>query len=291
MGAVVGGKDNDGVAVQPLLFQAVHQPSQVFVQTGALSQIVGVLLGGVALEHLQVVGQDKVLVLLLGADGTLVVVMVILVMGLDLGNGHKEGLFPVVGVEELQGQIGDAVGAVALEINAVVVFVKYEPVIAVGGELQHVGGPPKARVAAPQLPGNGGDGVVDGGRLLQFAVAGQVPLADIGGLIARIFDVVGQRLDIAGQHDVVAEAARLSGIFAGLEQGAAGAAHRLGGKRVVKLYALLGQLVQIGGDIQRLTETAAGVPALLVGEIEYDVIGHSKVLLIQHGPLFRPDGP
>ena len=60
----------------------------------------------------------------------------------------------------------------------------------------------------------------------------------------------------------------------GLEQGAAGSAHRLGRKGIVKLHALRCQLVQIGRDVQRLTEAAAGVPALLVTEIKNDVISH-----------------
>ena len=153
-------------------------------------------------------------------------------------------------------------------------LVKDKAVVAVGGELQHIGGAPEAGVAPPQLPGDGGDGVVDGGGLFQLPVAGQVPLADVGGLIARLLDVAAQGLHPGGQHDVVPEAARLGGPLARLEQGPAGAAHRLGGEGVVKLHPLPGQGVQIGRDIQGLAEAAAGIPALLVGEIKNNVVGH-----------------
>ena len=204
---------------------------------------------------------------------------VVLVVGLNLGDGHEEGLLFVVGLEESQGQVVDAVRPVALEVHPVVILVKHEAVVAVGGELQHVRRPPIAGVATPQLLGDGGDGVVDDGRFFQLAVAGQVPLADISGLIARLLDIAAQGLDMGGEHEVVAEAARLGGPFAGLEQGAAGAAHRLGGEGVVKFDALPGQLVQIGGDIQGLAEAAAGIPALLVGKVKDDVIGHKSVFL------------
>ena len=174
----------------------------------------------------------------------------------------------------LQSQVVDAVGPVALELYLVVVLVEDEAVIAVGGELQHVGGAPVAGIAAPQLPGDGGDSVVYHRGLFQLPVAGQVPLADIGGLIARLLYVLAQGLHVGGQHDIVAEAPRLRGIAAGLEQGPAGAAHRLGGEGVVELHALRGQLIQVGGDVQRLAEAAAGVPALLVGEVKYDIVRH-----------------
>ena len=101
-----------------------------------------------------------------------------------------------------------------------------------------------------------------------------MPLAHIGGLIARLFEIVRQRFYIGRQHDVVAKAAGVGGVAAGLEQGAAGAAHRLGGKGVGKLHSLFGQAVQVRGDIERLAKAAAGVPSLLVSEIKDDVVPH-----------------
>ena len=144
-----------------------------------------------------------------------------------------------------------------------------------GGELQHIRSTPVTGIATAQLQRNSGDGMVNGGLFLQLTVRSQMPLADVGRLVAGIlFHVLAQRLDLGGQHQVVAEAAGLGGVFAGLEQGAAGSAHRLGRKGIVKLHALRCQLVQIGRDVQRLTEAAAGVPALLVTEIKNDVISH-----------------
>ena len=273
VGAVVRGEDNHRILIQPLLLQLCHQTAQILVQAGALAQVIWVLLQPVAPQDLQILGQNKVLEPLLGALRPLVVLSVVLVVGLDLGDGHEEGFFAVILVEELQGQVVDAVGPVALEVDAPVVFVKDEAVVAVRGELQHIGGAPEAGVAPPQLAGDGGDGVVDGGGLLQLPVAGQVPLADVGGLIARLLNIVAQGLYPGGQHDVVAEAAGLGGPLARLEQGPAGAAHRLGGKGVVKLDPLPGQPVQVGRDVQGLAEAATGVPALLVGKVENDVVG------------------
>lgn len=144
-------------------------------------------------------------------------VMVVLVMGFNLGNRHEEGLFPIVGIKKLQCHIVDAIGPIPLEIDTAIVFIKDVTVIAVGGKLQHVGGAPIPGIAAPQFPGHGGNGVVDGGSFLQFSVTGQVPFSDVGGFVTGFLDVIGESLDVRGKHDVVAEAPRLGGVFSGLE--------------------------------------------------------------------------
>ena len=275
VGAVVGGVEDDGVVIQTLFLQLCHQPAKVLIEAGALTQIVRVLLRCVAAQSLQILGQNKIGKPLLGAVGAFVVVMVVLMVRLDLRHRHKEGLFAGVLVEVVQRKLVDAVGAVALEVDAVIVFIEHIAVVAVGGKFQHVRSAPVAGIAAAQLQRDRRDGVVDGRLFLQLAVRGQMPLADVGRLIPGIlFHVLAQCLDLGGQHQVVAEAAGLGGGFAGLEQGAAGSAHRLGRKGIVKLHALRCQLVQIGRDVQRLTEAAAGVPALLVTEIKNDVICH-----------------
>ena len=196
---------------------------------------------------------------------------VVLMMRLDVGNRHEERLLAVVLIEEIKRQIGDAVRTIALEVHAVVVLVEHIAVVAVGGELQHVAGAPEAGVAAAQLLRDRGDGVVDRRLLLQLAVAGQMPLADVGGFVAGFLDVAAQGLHIRREHHVVAEAAGLGGILARLEQRAAGAAHRLRGERPLKLHALRGHLVKARGDIQLLTVAAAGIGALLIGEIEDNI--------------------
>ena len=281
VGAVVGGVEDDGVVVQALFLQLCHQPAEVLVEAGALAQIVRVLLRCVAAQSLQVLGQNKIGKPLLGAIGAFVVVMVVLMVRLDLGHSHEEGLFAGVLVEVVQRELVDAVSTVALKVDAVVVLVEHITVVAVGGEFQHIGCTPVAGIAAAQLQRNGCNGMVNSRLLFQLAVRGQMPLANIGRLIAGIFfHILAQSLDIRGQHQIIAEAACLSGVFSGLEQGAAGAAHRLGRESIVKFYALLCQLVQIGRDVQRLAEAAAGVPALLVTEVENNVICHGLYLLL-----------
>ena len=102
-----------------------------------------------------------------------------------------------------------------------------------------------------------------------------MPLADVGSFVACILlHVLTQGLNALGQHDVVAEAAGLGGILAGLEQRAAGTADGLGGESILELHTLGSQSVKIGSDVQGLAVAAAGIPALLVGEIEDNVISH-----------------
>ena len=207
--------------------------------------------------------------------------MVVLMVRLDLRHGHEEWLFAGILVKIVQRKLVNAVGTVALEIDAVVVLIKHIAIVAVGGELQHIRSTPVTGIATAQLQRNSGDGVVNGGLFLQLTVRSQMPLADIGRLVAGIlFHVLAERLDVGGQHQIIAEATGLGGVFSGLEQGAARAAHRLGRESIVKFYALLCQLVQIGCDVERLAEAAAGIPALLVTEVENNVICHGLYLLL-----------
>ena len=117
-------------------------------------------------------------------------------MRLNLGNGHKEGFFPIIAVQKFQSHIINTVRPVALKVNTPVIFVKNIAVIAVGGKLQHVCGPPESGVAPAQLSRNGADRVIDCRRLIHLPVAGQMPFADIGGFISRLPEIVGQGLDI-----------------------------------------------------------------------------------------------
>ena len=159
----------------------------------------------------------------------------VLVVGFDVGDGHKEGAailaLPAIfyrGVKEFQGKVRDAVGTVAREVPPVHVLVKDIAAVAVGGELQHVGGTPEALVAAPQVQGNGLNLVILVGLFFQLTLGGQMPLADVGCLVACLLKPVGKGLYILGQGDAVAEATSVGGILARLEDGTAGAADRLG---------------------------------------------------------------
>ena len=198
-----------------------------------------------------------------------------MVMRLDLGDSHKKRFAWIARVKKFQRHVCDAVRAIALEIDAVVVFIKYIAVVAVRGEFQYVGGAPEAGIASAQLARDRGDGVIDGRRLFKLTIAGQMPFSDIGRLITSLLDVVRQRFDALGKHDIVAETAGFRRISAGLKQSAAGPAYWLRGKGVVKFDALPGQFIQAGGDIQRLAEAAACIPTLLIGEIKKNIVGHN----------------
>ena len=190
----------------------------VLVEACALSQIIRILFCCIAAQSLQVFGEDKIRKSLLRAVGAFVVVVVILMVRLNLGYGHEEGLFAGVLVEVVQRELVDAVSTVALKIDAVVVLVEHIAVVAVGGKFQHIGCTPVAGVAAAQLQRNGCNGMVNGRLLFQLAIRGQMPLADIGSFVAGIFfHILAQSLDIRGQHQVIAETACLSGVFSGLE--------------------------------------------------------------------------
>ena len=76
------------------------------------------------------------------------------------------------------------------------------------------------------------------------------------------------------QHDIVAEAAGFGGISAGLEQSAAGTADRLGRECILEPDTFRSQGVQVGRNVQGLTIAATGIPALLIGEIEDNIVSH-----------------
>ncbi len=179
-----------------------------------------------------------------------------------MGHRHEKRPAPVPLLQKLKGEIRDAVRAVAPEVHPVHVLVKHVAPLPVGGELQHVRGPPEAAVAAPVGGGDGRHRVVH--YLAGPVVAGQVPFADVGGLIARPLQGAGQGRGIQGQRDAVAVAARGGGILPGLEDRPAGPAHRLGGEGLLKQQPLCRQGVQAGGHLQRLAIGAAGVRPLLV---------------------------
>ena len=159
VGTVVCRKDDDRVVIQALFLQLCHQPAQVLVQARALTQVVGILFCRIAAQRLQILRQNEVCVLLLGTDRAFVMVAVILVMGFDLGNGHKEGLLTGILIQIFQCEIIDAVSAVALEVDAVVVLIEHIAVITVGSKLQNVSCSPEAGIAAPQFLGNRGPGM------------------------------------------------------------------------------------------------------------------------------------
>ena len=154
MAAMVGKVNDDRILIDAHFLQLVHQPPQILVQRRALTQIVGVFFPVIAAQHLQISGRGEVRILFFGADGAFIVVVVVLVVRFNMGDGHEEGLLPPVLLQKFQREVRDAVYTVSREINAVVVLVKHKAVVAVAGEFQNVTGAPKAGIAAPVLPGN-----------------------------------------------------------------------------------------------------------------------------------------
>ena len=272
MAAMVGKVNDDRILIDAHFLQLVHQPPQILVQRRALTQIVGVFFPVIAAQHLQISGRGEVRILFFGADGAFIVVVVVLVVRFNMGDGHEEGLLPPVLLQKFQREVRDAVYTVSREINAVVVLVKHKAVVAVAGEFQNVTGAPKAGIAAPQLPGDGGDGMVDGGLLFQLAVGRQVPLADVGCFVTGLLHIRPQRLYIGREHDIIAEAADIRRPFAGLEHGAAGAADGLRGEGQVKPGAFRSQLIQNRRNGKLLTVAAAGIRPLLVGKVQQNVL-------------------
>ncbi len=53
VGAMVRGVENDGAVIKAPFLQLGNEPPQVFIQTGALAQVVRVFLRGVAAQHIR----------------------------------------------------------------------------------------------------------------------------------------------------------------------------------------------------------------------------------------------
>ena len=113
MRAMVGSVKDNSILIQTLFFQFFHQLAEVLVEACALSQIIRILFCCIAAQSLQVFGEDKIRKSLLRAVGAFVVVVVILMVRLNLGYGHEEGLFAGVLVEVVQRELVDAVSTVA----------------------------------------------------------------------------------------------------------------------------------------------------------------------------------
>ena len=107
---------------------------------------------------------------------------------------------------------------------------------------------------------------------------GEVPLADIGRLVAAIAEVMGQRLLVARQRGAVAVAPGLGRIEAGLESRAGRAADWLAGEGVLDEHARLRHAVEIRRQPRGVPVHADRIPALLVGEEDDDVglSGHGR---------------
>ena len=194
-----------------------------------------------------------------------------------MGNRHKKRFLRIPFLKEIQRKVGNAVRPVTLKIYSVIIFIKHISVIAMRGKFQHVRRPPESRISPSQLPGNGCDRVINRRRLLQFSIAGKVPLPDISRFITGLLNIIRQRLNSRGQHNIIAEASCFRRILSRLEKRAARPANWLRGKGIFKFYPLLCQTVQIGSDIQRLPIASASIRPLLIRKIKYNIISHKPI--------------
>jgi hypothetical protein len=131
-----------------------------------------------------------------------------------------EGLGFVAVLEPFDGEIGDEVGGVALVLDLLAVADHRRVVV--------------DALAREDVP------VVEAG-----GVADQVPFADDGGLVAGLLQQLGEGLLRAVEAvAVVVEAVQVA-VFAGLDDGAAGAADGVGHETALELHALLREPVHV----------------------------------------------
>ncbi len=196
-----------------------------------------------------------------------------------MGNRHKKRFLRISFLKEIQRKVGNAVRPIPLKIYSVIILIKHISVIAMRGKFQHIRRTPESRISPSQLPGNRCDRMIDRRRFLQFPIAGKVPLPDISRFITGLLDIIRQRLNSRGQHNIIAEASCFRRILSRLEKRAARPANRLRRKSIFKFYPLLCQTVQIGGNIQRLPITSASIRPLLIRKIKYYIISHKLTYL------------
>ncbi len=191
-----------------------------------------------------------------------VVVEMVLVVRLDVGDEDEEWiLLPSASVDVANRRICDRVHAVPRQLHLLVVAVVHHRVVGVGGELQHVGRQPVA-IAEASVGRYGPHGL---------AIV-EVPLADVGRVVAGLAEVVRQGAAVVGKGNGVAVTARGGGVEPCLQAGACRAADRLAGEGAGHVGVRPGDAVEVWRQVEGVAVKARGVPPLLVGE-EHDDVG------------------
>ena len=171
-------------------------------------------------------------------------------------------------MQKINGEIVDAIGPIAHKWDTLVICVVHIAVIAVAGELQHIGGHPVIPVSAPALLGYGARFVI----YTRGMIGGKMPFPHVGRSIARLVEALRQRFHAAErQRAAVDLAAHLGGVTSRLQAGTRRTAHRLAGKRIFIPRPVRRQCVQIRRYPQRLPVTAQRIPALLIGKIKNNI--------------------
>ena len=164
--------------------------------------------------------------------------------------------------------VGLGVDAVAGQFPRRAIIVVHHHIVGVRGEFQQIGRQPVI-VAATLFRRH---------RAMRFV--GEMPLADVSGVIAGVAEIMRQRAALARQGNAIAVAAGFGGVHPRLKAGARRTANRLAGDRVVDVRARAGQPVEVGRQVQRVAMNAGRVPALLVGEEDDDVGAFSSHLRV-----------
>ena len=156
-------------------------------------------------------------------------VVVILMMGLQLGNEHKERLFTVVIIDVFKGKVVYAVGSVSRKINFISVFVENISVITVGRKFQNIRGSP---ILVAPLFFNGNGGFFTMKTHSGISVRGKMPFSYIGGVVTVFVKVIRQSARIFGEGYSVPVATAFRSIKPRLKTGAGRTAHGLTGEGI-----------------------------------------------------------
>ena len=101
-----------------------------------------------------------------------------------------------------------------------------------------------------------------------------MPFPYVSRFITRFFDIIGESFNVVRKRHPVFITAGVRRVFPGLEYRPARSAYRLRSEGVVELDAFAREGVKVGSYVKGLSETAAGIASLLVGEIENYIFFH-----------------
>ena len=257
--AVIRGEHHDGVVQQFQALERVEEPAEGLVE--ALDHAVvaaQVLLRGAA-QGGQVGRGVAAGVALPVAIRRRVVVEVVLVVRLQEGEEQEERLLAWLG-EVADGGVGLGVDPVAGEPHRLLVVVEQHHVVAVGDELEQVGREPAVVAAACRL-----------GHCAVKPAVGQVPLADVGGVVAGALEVMGQVGSPGGSGMPLRKQPVVVAYLPVCRHERAGPHTGWGVKACCRWVPARAQPVEVRRQLERVAVHPGGVPALLVGEEDDDI--------------------
>lgn len=141
MTAVITGIDDDGILIHPKILQFIAHSTNRMVKGMAASEIISIVLNPVARQPSEVTGDIKIGPVLLGPFRSLVTVMIILMMGFNIGDEQKKGFVLRLLIKVFLNLIGLRVNPVAVcrEKTGVATIVEHVPIVGMRGILQDIG--------------------------------------------------------------------------------------------------------------------------------------------------------